>query len=363
MTQTDENKLANFDIHGFQKDLIGWYKSEKRDLPWRLNRDPYRVWISEIMLQQTRVDTVIPYYNRFMDKFPNIQALAEADEQEVLKAWEGLGYYSRARNLQTAAREVMALHDGQMPSAPKLLGALKGIGPYTKGAVLSIAFGQAEPAVDGNVMRVMSRILEVDEDIALPKTRKTFEALVSGVISHEDPSSFNQGLMELGALICTPQSPMCLFCPVQRHCRAFHAGKQLELPIKSKAKKKKKIRYAALLITNPENKVLVEKRPQTGLLAGLWQFPMVELAVKGESLDEKAKQETGMNIEMGEKAGVLKHVFTHLIWEIDIYHARTTVNEPRTERMRFVTVEEMNAKPFPVSHQKMMPYLLEELSE
>jgi len=360
MSQMQENPLSTFDIDGFQEDLLGWYSNEKRDLPWRLNRDPYRVWISEIMLQQTRVDTVIPFYNRFMDKFPNIQALADADEQEVLKAWEGLGYYSRARNLQTAAREVVALHNGQMPSVPKLLGALKGIGPYTKGAILSIAFGQPEPAVDGNVMRVLSRILEIDEDIALPKTRKTFETLVRGIISHDDPSSFNQGLMELGALICTPQSPMCLFCPVQQHCRAFHVGRQLELPVKSKAKKKKTIRYAAILIQNHEGKVLIEKRPQKGLLAGLWQFPMIELEVKGDALEGKAAKELGIELEVGEKAGVLKHVFTHLIWEIDIFHAKTLATESASERMRFVTLEEMKERPFPVSHQKMMPYLSEE---
>jgi len=359
MNHNTEKKLEFFDIDGFQIDLISWYKREKRDLPWRLNQDPYRVWISEIMLQQTRVDTVIPYYNRFMEKFPDIKALAEADEQNVLKAWEGLGYYSRARNLQTAAREVMALHDGSMPSVPKLLGALKGIGPYTTGAISSIAFGHPEPAVDGNVMRVLSRILEVDEDIALPKTRKTFEAFVRLLISKEDPSSFNQGLMELGALICTPQSPMCLFCPVQAHCRAWESGRQLELPVKSKAKKKKTICYAALLTTNPEGKILIEKRPSKGLLAGLWQFPMIEFTGDKDQLAGLAYEETGVRLEVGEKAGVLKHVFTHLIWEIDIYHATTEALEPVKEHARFATSDEIQARPFPVSHQKMMPYLSE----
>lgn len=360
MNYNTEQKLESFNITGFQSDLISWYKSQKRDLPWRLNQDPYRIWISEIMLQQTRVDTVIPYYNRFMEKFPDVKALAEADEQDVLKAWEGLGYYSRARNLQTAAREVMTLHGGEMPSVPKLLGALKGIGPYTTGAISSIAFGLPEPAVDGNVMRVLSRILEVDEDIALPKTRKTFEAFVRALISKENPSSFNQGLMELGALICTPQSPMCLFCPVQQHCRAFESGRQLELPMKSKAKKKKTIRYAALLCRNSEGKVLIEKRPAKGLLAGLWQFPMVEFSGEENELAGLAFQETDMKIQIGEKAGVLKHVFTHLVWEIDIYHATAEAIEPVRAPARFATLSEIKARPFPVSHQKMMPYLSDE---
>jgi len=355
MNENSMNILDGFDVEQFQDDLISWYESEKRDLPWRQNRDPYRVWISEIMLQQTRVDTVIPFYNRFMEKFPTIKALAEADQQDVLKAWEGLGYYSRARNLQAAAKEVMTLHNGKMPAHPNLLGALKGIGPYTKGAISSIAFNIPEPAVDGNVMRVLSRILEVEDDIALPKTRKKFEALVRSLISQEEPSPFNQGLMELGALICTPQSPMCLFCPVQAHCRAFHSGRQHELPVKSKAKKKKSIRYAAVLVTNPNGHLLIEKRPPEGLLAGLWQFPMAELTVaeNHERLEEQIREEIGLPVQLGAKLGELRHVFTHLIWDIDIYAAVTAVATEPEERFRFVEKSGLDVYPFPVSHQKI----------
>lgn len=231
--------LQNIDITRFQRNLINWYKINQRDLPWRMNRDPYRVWVSEIMLQQTKVDTVIPYFYRFMEKFPTLEDLAAADEQEVLKAWEGLGYYSRARNLQNAVREVVAEYGGEVPTNPKDLGALKGVGPYTKGAILSIAFNQAEPAVDGNVMRVFSRVLRIEEDITLQRTKKLFEAYVKEMIDKDDPSSFNQAVMELGALICTPKSPACLFCPVQEQCSAFAEGVQEELPIKKKAKKAK----------------------------------------------------------------------------------------------------------------------------
>ncbi|WP_081988524.1 A/G-specific adenine glycosylase, partial [Halobacillus sp. BBL2006] len=217
--------------------MIDWFQKEQRILPWRENQDPYRVWVSEIMLQQTRVDTVIPYFNNFLTKFPTLEALADADEQEVLKAWEGLGYYSRARNLQNAVREVVEEYGGVVPNDPDEVGKLKGVGPYTKGAILSIAYDTPEPAVDGNVMRVLSRILHVEEDIAKQSTRKLFEELVRELISIEDPSSFNQGLMELGALICTPKTPSCMLCPIQEQCRAFEEGIETELPIKSSKKK------------------------------------------------------------------------------------------------------------------------------
>lgn len=241
MNESLHQKLEKVTVDQFQRDLIDWYEREKRDLPWRKSQDPYRVWVSEIMLQQTRVDTVIPYYQRFMEKFPTIEALANADEDDVLKAWEGLGYYSRARNLQAAVREVHESYNGVVPDNPKELGKLKGIGPYTKGAILSIAYNIPEPAVDGNVMRVLSRILSIWDDIAKPKTRKVFEEAVYYLISKENPSSFNQALMELGAMVCTPTSPSCLLCPVREHCAAFSEGVQAELPVKTKAKANKKV--------------------------------------------------------------------------------------------------------------------------
>lgn len=225
-----------FHVFGFSRDLLAWYDLQKRDLPWRINRDPYRVWISEIMLQQTRVDTVKPYYRNFMEKFPTIQALAEAPEEDVLKAWEGLGYYSRARNLQTAAREVKANYGGVVPDTPKEIAKLKGVGSYTAGAILSIAYEKPEPAVDGNVMRVFSRLLYMEDDIAKPATRVKFEHLVRQTIPHDRAGDFNQALMELGALICLPRTPHCLTCPVFDYCLARKEGVQKELPVKGKAK-------------------------------------------------------------------------------------------------------------------------------
>ncbi|GGG24233.1 A/G-specific adenine glycosylase [Paenibacillus abyssi] len=262
----------------FSSELLDWYRRNKRDLPWRQSKDPYRVWVSEIMLQQTRVDTVIPYYERFMDKFPTIKALAGAPESEVLKMWEGLGYYSRARNLQAGAREVMALYGGAVPDDAPSVAALKGVGPYTKGAIMSIAFNRPEPAVDGNVMRVLSRYFCLEEDIAKARTRVNIEVLAASLIPEGAAGDFNQGLMELGALVCTPKSPGCLTCPVMAHCAGRLAGRELELPIKTKAKPPRpEQRFAAIVEGAGEyaGKVLVRQRPETGLLASMWELPHV----------------------------------------------------------------------------------------
>ena len=261
-----EQSLLKIDKIEFQQDLINWFEKEQRDLPWRENKDPYRVWVSEIMLQQTRVDTVIPYFNRFVSWFPTLDDFAEADEEKILKAWEGLGYYSRVRNLHSAVKEVKESYNSVVPNQLEEISKLKGVGPYTAGAILSIAYGKAEPAVDGNVMRVLSRVLMLYEDIAKPKTRKTFEIAVRALISHENPSAFNQALMELGALICTPGTPACLLCPVQNNCLAFANGVQSELPIKIQKKKTRDVPIVAAVIVNEKEEFLIHKRSAKGLL-------------------------------------------------------------------------------------------------
>ncbi|WP_219835664.1 A/G-specific adenine glycosylase [Paenibacillus sp. R14(2021)] len=265
-------------VRYFSTELLLWYKANKRDLPWRMNRDPYRVWVSEIMLQQTRVDTVIPYYERFMAQFPTAAALAEAPEPEVLKCWEGLGYYSRARNLQAGAREVLSLHGGTVPDDKAAVAALRGVGPYTTGAIMSIAFNRPEPAVDGNVMRVLSRYFCLEEDIAKPATRVNIEKLAASLIPEGEAGDFNQALMELGALVCTPKSPGCLTCPVMMHCEGRMAGKAQVLPIKTKAKPPRPETRIAALITGSGShagKLLVRQRPESGLLAQMWELPHV----------------------------------------------------------------------------------------
>lgn len=353
-----DNTLLHIDISRFQNDLINWYQSNKRDLPWRAEQNPYKIWVSEIMLQQTKVDTVIPYFQRFIEKFPTVHDLADAEEQAVLKSWEGLGYYSRARNLQNAIKEVVASYEGKVPNNPSDLGSLKGVGPYTKGAILSIAYDQPEPAVDGNVMRVLSRVLKVEEDIAKPRTKKLFENFVRELISHEDPSSFNQGMMELGAIVCTPKNPMCMLCPVQQHCQAFAEGIEKQLPVKSKGKKQKSLSYVVLLIKNEQGNYLIEKRPNNGMLANLWQFPMVSLNEMGfNQIPDWFEKEYGIHVTLKQEAGKLKHVFSHLIWELEVHQARSTSTQSRLSNAQFVSIDEMKEFPFPVSHQKMMQYL------
>lgn len=292
--------FRDFNKTHFTTELIEWFRREQRDLPWRRTRDPYHIWVSEIMLQQTRVDTVIPYYERFIERFPTPHDLAEIEQDELLKYWEGLGYYSRVKNLQIAVKEVVEKYGGIVPEEKELFESLRGVGPYTTGAVLSIAYGLPEPAVDGNVMRVLSRVLGIYEDIAAPKTRKVFEAAVHELIDPADPSSFNQGLMELGAIVCTPKSPMCGLCPVSDVCFAYERNVQAELPVKTKKTKTETLRYDVLFYEK-DGKVAIEQRPDKGLLAGMWQYPLVE--ARGE----------------GEYAGSAKHIFSHRIWELDVY--------------------------------------------
>ncbi|MBD1379658.1 A/G-specific adenine glycosylase [Metabacillus arenae] len=352
-----KEKLKTFNIYEFQQDLLDWYDKEKRDLPWRQDQDPYKVWVSEIMLQQTRVDTVIPYFHHFIEKFPTIKALAEAEEEEVLKAWEGLGYYSRVRNLQAAVREVHESYSGIVPDTPDTLGSLKGVGPYTKGAILSIAYNIPEPAVDGNVMRVVSRLFSIWDDIAKPKSRKIFEEIIYKIISKENPSDFNQSLMELGAIICTPASPACLICPVQEHCSAFEEGVERELPVKSKKKKPLPKQISAVVLTDDEDNYYIHKRPASGLLANLWEFPNFEMLGDFRSyrelLTEAMKEEYGVTMELSDIKGTIPHVFSHLIWNISVYFAKVE-DSSNTKGLIKVNKTEIQRYAFPVSHQKIM---------
>lgn len=356
--ENELKELENINISAFQQDLISWFKSEQRDLPWRKDKEPYKVWVSEIMLQQTRVDTVIPYFNRFMEWFPTLDAFANAEEEKILKAWEGLGYYSRVRNLHSAAKEVREKYNGKVPDTAETISKLKGIGPYTSGAILSIAYGIPEPAVDGNVMRVLSRILLIRADIAKPSSRKIFEGAVRSLISEEDPSSFNQALMELGALICTPTSPSCLLCPVREYCAAFLEGVQEELPIKSKKVKQKNVQLAAILATNEEGKLLIHKRPNEGLLANLWEFPNVEIThpiqTEKDKLEYLLEQHLHIHVKPRRLINEMEHVFSHLIWNIYVFTGKMTNNPPTSDEWKLVSIEEIEQFAFPVPHQKML---------
>lgn len=350
VSQIDQVNFLNF-----RRYLIDWYETVKRDLPWRKNQDPYKIWVSEIMLQQTQVDTVIPYFDRFIKQFPNPVALANAEEDQVLKAWEGLGYYSRARNLHAAVKEVAASYGGQVPVDKEELKSLKGIGPYTLGAIMSIAYNQPEPAVDGNVMRVLSRVFIIEEDIKKVKTRHIFEALVRRLIDQKRPSDFNQGLMELGALICKPTKPLCEECPLQSICLAHQQKIETTLPVKSKAKKQKKLNYYVAVIESPEGKILIEKRPSEGLLANLYQFPMIEQTKTDCSLlSEYLSAEYDTNLNQEQMLEPVKHVFSHLIWSIDAVKFMAQASFIPKEHQRWVDKKELGDLAFPVPHQKIL---------
>ncbi|MFC5530374.1 A/G-specific adenine glycosylase [Cohnella yongneupensis] len=350
----------------FSMELLRWYKRERRDLPWRRTKDPYHIWVSEIMLQQTRVDTVIPYFNRFVGRFPTLRDLAAAPEEDVLKHWEGLGYYSRARNLQTAVKEVVATYDAQVPSEKKAVSGLKGVGPYTAGAILSIAYNKPEPAVDGNVMRVLSRYFLLEDDIAKPATRVGMESLAQSLIPEGEAGDFNQALMELGAMVCTPKSPVCGECSVALHCMARQAGRERELPVKSKAKPPKPVFRLAALIEGTgahAGKVLVRQRPGSGLLASMWELPHAEapsadvwgeVKVGGKWLAETIASEEGVRIRPTGHLGDTQHIFTHLVWQIRVIGAALSEEATVPEHYRWVGPDELESYVWPNVFRKLL---------
>lgn len=301
----------------FQTHLLDWYHKNKRKMAWRDDPSPYHVWISEIMLQQTRVEAVHAYYARFINRLPGIQDLAEVSEDELHKLWEGLGYYNRAKNLKKAAQLVMKDYGGRLPSTYQDLLALPGIGPYTAGAIASIAFGQNVPAVDGNVMRVISRLSGDDRDITQSVTRKDMEQIVQELlILPSEVQHFNQALMELGALICIPNgAPKCEICPVSEICYAYQNDCQESLPVKT-AKKARRIEKKSILVfVNENEEFLIQKRPEKGLLSGLWEFPSLE-GTLSERVLRSCMKESGIAVQKISKIEASKHIFTHVEWHM-----------------------------------------------
>lgn len=296
--------------------LCGWYRIGHRDLPWRKNPTPYHVWVSEIMLQQTRVQAVIPYYERFMAALPNVQALAQVPEEQLMKLWEGLGYYSRARNLQKAARQICEQYDGEMPCTRDALLELPGIGSYTAGAIASIAGGEACPAVDGNVLRVLSRLFAREWNIKTQQVKRQAEQELSAVIPQTCPGDCNQALMELGAMVCLPNgAPLCGGCPVQALCLAYARGIQEQIPIKV-PKKPRPIECRVVYLLWKDGRIALRKRPETGLLAGLWEFPNF---LAGEDV----QAQLGVPCTEQKPLRQAKHVFTHLEWHMTGVAAQT----------------------------------------
>lgn len=335
--------------------LLEWYRKNRRDLPWRHTTDPYKIWISEIMLQQTRVDTVIRYYHRFLERFHTLRELAGAPEQDVLAVWKGLGYYSRALNLQKTARQVVEQHDGAFPRDYEVLRQLPGIGDYTAGAIASIAFNQPYPAVDGNVLRVICRLEGIGDDISQDQTKKRVAAIVRPVIPEDHAGEFAQALMELGALICIPSDPLCGQCPVQSFCAACRTGRQNELPVKKKKEAPRKVPcWVAALREN--GKILLEYRKNDRLLGQLWGLPMVEKEGSrppAQLLEEKY----GLRLINARKLGSVSHVFSHQIWKMDVFTFAPAEPLPDSDVLHWVEEAELERYAVPTAFQRVLKLL------
>lgn len=328
--------------------LLAWYEANRRDLPWRRTADPYCIWVSEIMLQQTRVEAVIPYYQRFLARFPTALALADALEEDVLKLWQGLGYYSRARNLHRGAQYIRDALGGSLPGTFQAWLQVPGVGRYTAGAVASIACGEAVPAVDGNVMRVAARLFARGEDIVQPRTRLLVEELVRPLIPPGQTAAFTQALMELGACVCVP-NPRCLACPLLGQCRARAQGLEHELPVKTKKASQRNVSRTVLIARRGEE-VLLRQRPRRGLLAGLWEFPGWE------------EGEEPLPLAWGWSAPLLPileatHTFTHLRWQMTGMLCKLDAAAPPPENCRWVPVAALTDYAIPTAMRPFVEYV------
>jgi A/G-specific adenine glycosylase len=335
-----------------QNDLLEWYDRQAADLPWRENQDPYRVWLSEIMLQQTQVETVKPYFARFLVAYPTVEALAAAPLSDVLKLWEGLGYYSRARNLHQAARVVTRDFGGRFPRTVEGLMHLPGIGRYTAGAIASIAFGEAAPVLDGNVIRVFARLIDLPDDVTQPAVKERLWKLAEEWLSSERPGDYNQALMELGRTICKPRNPLCGECPIRSHCLAFANGTQAQRPVKKAKAATPHYDVAAGIIWNANGQLLIAQRPLDGLLGGLWEFPGGKLEA-GETLPEclkrELREELGIEVEVGELFTVVQHGFTHFKITLHAFTCQYVSGEPRAIGVRdwaWVTPDQLDRYSF-----------------
>ena len=371
VTMWEEDKIISF-----RQKLLAWYDENKRDLPWRRSKNPYHIWVSEIMLQQTRVDTVIPYYERFLEWFPTVESLANAPEERLLKAWEGLGYYSRVRNMQTAAQHIMSSEfEGKFPSTYEGISSLKGIGPYTAGAISSIAFNLAQPAVDGNVMRVLARLFEVNHDIGNPSNRKIFQAMMEVLIDPDRPGDFNQALMDLGSDIEAPVNPRPEESPVKDFSAAYQHGTMDRYPIKAPKKKPIPIFLKALVVQNSQGQFLLEKNESEKLLAGFWHFPLIEvdefsdqtqdldlfsqvaepILQLGPSPQESFEQDYDLEVDWQDlRFEEVKHVFSHRKWHIQIIAGRVAESQEYADReVLWLRPEEFSNYPLAKPQQKI----------
>ena len=349
-------------IGQIQKLLMEWYRRHLRRLPWRETDDPYRIWVSEVMLQQTQVQTVLPYYQQFLRDFPNVQILANAKLQSVLKVWEGLGYYARARNMHRSARIILEQYDGIFPDSWDMLRKLPGIGDYIASAVLSIAFNQPYAVLDGNVKRVLARFYKISEPVNKSSSYKTFKAVADGLLDHRHPGTFNQALMELGALVCKPQKPDCDGCPLHSRCSANQAGHVDQFP-KRIRKPKTPLHNIAVGVVYKNNLMLITRRKPEGLLGGLWEFPGGKIG-KHERPEQacvrEIKEEVNLNVAVTGHVAQVKHAYTHFKIIMEVFSCRYVSGDVRLKGsvdFRWISLEEIDQYPFPKANHKFIHLL------
>lgn len=320
-----------------QEELLFWYDREYIMLPWRKDKDPYKIWISEIMLQQTRVEAVIPYFEKFIGRLPTVNDLANVDEDELMKLWQGLGYYRRAKNLRIAANQIVDEFDSLMPKSVKKLKMLKGIGEYTSGAIASIAFDEVAPAVDGNILRIFARLFGVKDDIRKASVRKQLSLLYTPFIPKERPGDFNQALMDLGRKICiSSKNPLCEDCPLASKCFTYKNDLQSEIPFLSKKKARKKEQKTIVLILNNQ-KVWIKKRPENGLLSSLYEYLTLDGHLKEEDIKSLVESSTNLIKELPKST----HIFSHIEWDMIAYLVETDV-ESVDDKGKFVAIDSLH---------------------
>lgn len=345
--------------------LIPWFEIHQRELPWRHNRTPYRVWISELMLQQTRVSQATPYYVRFMRRFPSLKKLAEANLEDVLKVWEGLGYYSRARNMHKAANVIRDQYGGRFPRDPQHIATLPGIGPYTTAAISSLAFNLNLAVVDGNVIRVLSRLLAIKSDIGLQSSKIEFQSIADALLIKGRAGIFNEAMMELGATVCLPQNPDCSNCPMKKVCIAYREQSPTQYPIKQKKKKIPHIVVGAAVVKNKNETVLVAQRREDQMLGGLWEFPGGKKE-PNESIHRcvirELKEELGINVELSAKILCVDHAYSHFTMEMHVYWAQIKSGKPKSiecKDFKWISLEEIRTLPFSKADLKVIDAITE----
>jgi A/G-specific adenine glycosylase len=356
----------SFNKANFRKKLLGWFKKNQRSLPWRLKKSPYRTWISEMMLQQTQVKTVVPYYNRWMKALPSIKALHAADEKDVLTLWQGLGYYKRARQLKKAASFLVEQHGGTFPDQYESMIQIPGIGPYSAGAILSLAFDKRVPIVDGNILRVFSRLFAISKPIDLPQTHERIRNLEAGLLTDKGSGMLNESLMELGALICTSKNPRCQACPVKSHCLAYKKNKVHCFPKKNRKVQITKVKAYAV-IAQKNQKFFLQRRPEGELMGGLWEFPEWKAQNKlNQNLDDQKKEISnhfntrGANIVY---VNTIKRHYTRFAEELNVYKIKPNCafKAPQTDwPSRWLKFDELPGFPLTSAHAKIRQWIIQE---